>query len=273
MADISRLALNTATIDKQLNLEQTLDHCARLGIPAIDPWRHKIHEVGLKQATRLVKDSGLKVSGLCRGGMFPVPDKTARETALEDNRRAVDEAAALGAECLVLVVGGLPDGSKDLQGAQGQVRDGIASLLEYARDCKVPLAIEPLHPMYAADRSCINTLAHANDLCDELGDGVGVAIDVYHVWWDTNLKAEIERSADRILGFHVCDWMVPTKDMLLDRGMMGDGVIDIKQIHQWVSDAGYDGLIEVEIFSAENWWKRDAEDVLNMTIQRFSDSV
>lgn len=269
MADLQRLALNTATIDKQLTLEQAVNICARLNIPAIDPWRHKIHETGLEQAARLVRDAGLKVSGVCRGGMFPAADKAGREAALEDNRRAVDEAAALDAQCLVLVVGGLPEGSKDLPGARSQVHDGLAELLEYARAADVPLAIEPLHPMYAADRACINTMGHANDLCEELGAGVGVAIDVYHVWWDPALKAEIERARGHILGFHVCDWLVPTKDMLLDRGMMGDGVIDIKQIHQWVMDAGYDGLVEVEIFSAENWWARDAEEVLGVMIERF----
>ena len=151
-----------------------------------------------------------------------------------------------------------------------QVRDGIAALLDHSRAAGVPLAIEPLHPMYAADRACVNTLKQANDLCDALGDGVGVAVDVYHVWWDPGLEAEIARAgaAGRILGFHVCDWLVPTTDLLLDRGMMGDGVIDIRKIRGWVEAAGYDGASEVEIFSQNDWWRRDADEVLATCIER-----
>jgi sugar phosphate isomerase/epimerase len=171
-----------------------------------------------------------------------------------------------------MVVGGLPKGpdgrpvSKDIAGARQMVRDGLAELLEYARASAMPLAIEPLHPMYAGDRACVNTMEHANDLCDELGSGIGIAVDVYHVWWDPQLKAQIERAArageKRILAFHVCDWLVPTMDLLNDRGMMGDGVIDIRLIRSWVEAAGYRGLHEVEIFSAANWWKRDGDEVL-----------
>jgi sugar phosphate isomerase/epimerase len=273
MAALDRLSLNTATVDKQLSLAESLDWCHKLGIPAIDPWRHKIHEIGIDEAARLVRASGLMVSGVCRGGMFPAGDEAGRNKALDDNRRAVDEAAALGAQCLVLVVGGLPEGSKDLTDAHQQVYDGIAELLDYARACDMPLAIEPLHPMYAADRACINTLAHALDLCDQLGTGTGVAIDVYHVWWDRDLEAQIKRAGARILGFHVCDWLYVTKDLLLDRGMMGDGVIDIARIHGWVAEAGYDGLIEVEVFSAENWWRKEPADVLQTVVQRFVDIV
>ena len=160
--------------------------------------------------------------------MFPAADAAGRRAALDDNRRAVDEAAAIGARCLVLIAGGLPKGSKDLAGAHAQVRDGLAALLPYARAAGVPLAIEPLHPMYAADRACVNTLAHANDLCDELGDGLGIAVDVYHVWWDPDLPRQIARAGKRILTYHVCDWLVPTRDLLLDRGMPGDGVIDLR---------------------------------------------
>jgi len=273
MADFARLSINSATIDHRLSLEQCIDACARRAILAIAPWRHKIHDAGLKRAARMIRDSGLAVSGVCRGGMFTASDKAGRERALDDNRRAVDEAATLGADCLVLVVGGLPDGSRDLAAAHSQVHDGIATLLDYARRCNVPLAIEPLHPMYAAERACINTLRHANDLCDELGPGVGVAIDVYHLWWDDNLEAEIARASGRILGFHVCDWLVPTTDMLLDRGMMGDGIIDIRQISRWVTAAGYEGFIEVEIFSAQNWWLREAGEVLETAIRRFDEFV
>ena len=162
--------------------------------------------------------------------MFPAADEAGRRAALDDNRRAVDEAAGIGAQCLVLIAGGLPKGSKDLAGAHEQVRDGIAALLPYARDAGVPLAIEPLHPMYAADRACVNTLGHANDLCDELGEGLGIALDVYHVWWDPDLPRQIERAGKRIVTYHVCDWLVPTRDLVFDRGMPGDGVIDLRGI-------------------------------------------
>jgi sugar phosphate isomerase/epimerase len=171
----------------------------------------------------------------------------------------------------VLIAGGLPKGSKDLAGAHEQVRDGLAALLPHARDAGVPLAIEPLHPMYAADRACVNTLAHANDLCDELGEGVGVAVDVYHVWWDPDLARQNARAgkAKKILAYHVCDWLVPTTDLMLDRGMMGDGVIDLKRIRAAIEQAGFNGAQEVEIFSASNWWKRPGKEVLAICADRF----
>jgi sugar phosphate isomerase/epimerase len=168
-------------------------------------------------------------------------------------------------------VGGLPQGSKDITGARMQVEEGIAWLLEQSRVAGMKLAIEPLHPMYAADRACVNTLAQANDMCQRLGDGVGVAVDVYHVWWDPALEAEIARAgrAGRIYAYHVCDWLVPTADLLLDRGMMGDGVIDLPRIRGWVEAAGYTGAVEVEIFSAANWWKRDPDEVLAVVKERY----
>ena len=268
--DTALLSLNTATVRAQWTLEQCIDGCARHGIGGIAPWRDKLDECGADRAARLIREAGLRVSGLCRGGMFPAATRAGRQAALDDNRRAVDDAATIGAECLILVVGGLPEGSKDIAGARMQVRDGIAALLDHSRAGGVPLAIEPLHPMYAADRACVNTLKQANDLCDALGDGVGVAVDVYHVWWDPGLEAEIARAgaAGRILGFHVCDWLVPTTDLLLDRGMMGDGVIDIRKIRGWVEAAGYDGASEVEIFSQNDWWRRDADEVLATCIER-----
>jgi sugar phosphate isomerase/epimerase len=210
----------------------------------------------------------MTVTGLCRGGMFPAADEAGRRAALDDNRRAVDEAAAIGAQCLILVVGGLPKGSRDIVDARRQVRDALAALLPYARQARIPLAIEPLHPMFAADRACVNTLAQANDLCDQLGDGVGVAVDVYHVWWDPDLKNQIARARRRILAYHVNDWLVPTTDLLLDRGMMGDGVIDLRTIRAMVEAAGYRGHCEVEILSAANWWKRDPDEVLRVCIER-----
>lgn len=272
------LSINTASVRKQGDLLQIIDACARHGIRAIAPWRDQVAAVGLDAAVRAVRDADLRLSGYCRGGMFPA-DAAHRAGMRDDNRRAVDEAAALGAVCLVLVVGGLPQfsrpgsaPSKDLAGARAQVEDGIAELLEYARGVGMPLAIEPLHPMYAADRACVNSMAHALDLCDRLNpvqDGaLGVAVDVYHVWWDPDLQAQIRRAGtERLLAFHVCDWLVPTTDLLLDRGMMGDGVIDLPQIRGWVEECGFAGCSEVEIFS-NAWWERSMDDVLSTCIAR-----
>jgi sugar phosphate isomerase/epimerase len=263
------LSLNTATVREKWSLREMIEGCARHHIRGISPWRDKLAELGAKQAARVIRDNGLVVTGLCRGGMFPAADRKGRQAALDDNRRAIDDAAILEARCLVLVVGGLPSGSKDIAGAREMVRDGIGEVLEHARSVGVPLAIEPLHPMYAADRACVNTMAHANDLCDELGEGLGIAVDVYHVWWDPQLEREIERAGDkRLLAFHVCDWLVPTRDLLTDRGMMGDGVIDIPLIRSWVERAGYRGFHEVEIFSAQNWWQREPDEVLAICRER-----
>jgi sugar phosphate isomerase/epimerase len=281
--DHSLLSLNTATVRKQGDLPAIFEACARHGIRAVSPWRDQVAAVGLDRAMRAVKDVGLKLSGYCRGGMFPA-DKAHVEEARDDNRRAVDEAAALGAPCLVLVVGGLPQfsrpgsaPSKDLPAAHAQVEDGIAALLEHARAVGMPLAIEPLHPMYAADRACVNTLKHALDLCDRLDPerrgGLGVALDVYHVWWDPELSVQIERcGAKRMLAYHVCDWLVPTRDLLLDRGMMGDGVIDLRRIRGEVEALGFDGFVEVEIFS-NNWWSRPMDEVIETCIARHKSVV
>ncbi|MFI4989118.1 MAG: sugar phosphate isomerase/epimerase family protein, partial [Alphaproteobacteria bacterium] len=242
------LAINTATV-KAWDLRQAIEGIARAGIPALAVWRDRLAELGITEATRLLRTHGLAVTGLCRGGMFTGFGRADRALALEDNRRAVDEAAAIGAACLVLVAGGLAPGSRDIAEARRIVRDGIAELLPYARAAGVPLAIEPLHPMYAADRACINTIGQANALCEALGEGIGIAVDVYHLWWDPELAAGIARAGrhGRILAFHICDWLVPTSDLLLDRGMMGDGVIDIRYIRGLVEAAGYDGFCEVEI--------------------------
>jgi sugar phosphate isomerase/epimerase len=267
--DEGLLSLNTATVREKWTLRQMIEGCARHHIRGIAPWRDKLAELGAKQAAKMIRDNGLVVTGLCRGGMFPAADRKGRQAALDDNRRAIDDAATLEAKCLVLVVGGLPPGSKDIAGAREMVRDGIGEVLDHARSVGVPLAIEPLHPMYAADRACVNTMAHANDLCDELGAGLGIAVDVYHVWWDPGLRREIERAGDkRILAFHICDWLVPTRDLLADRGMMGDGVIDIPLIRSWVEAVGYRGFHEVEIFSAANWWRREPDEVLAICRER-----
>jgi len=238
------LSLNTATVRKQWNLAQIIDGCVRHGIEGISPWRDQVARMGLTQAQRSIQASGLTVTGLCRGGFFTA------EYWRDDNLRAIEEAHTLGAACLVLVVGGLLPDSKDLIVSRARVKDGIAAILPQARKAGVPLAIEPLHPMQAAERACINTLEQALDICDELGEGIGVAVDVYHVWWDPKLEAQIGRAGkNRVLAYHICDWLVPTRDLLNDRGMMGDGVIDLPRIRSWVEAAGYTGFQEVEIFS------------------------
>jgi sugar phosphate isomerase/epimerase len=256
------LSLNTATVRKQWNLAQIIDGCARHGIRGISPWRDQVAQMGLSQAKKSIREKNLVVTGLCRGGFFTAKDWR------DDNRRAIEEAHELGAQCLVLVVGGLPGGSRDLSKARNQVKDGISAILPEARKAGVPLAIEPLHPMQAAERACINTLEQALDLCDELGEGLGVAVDVYHVWWDPKLESQIRRAGKRVLAYHICDWLVPTRDLLNDRGMMGDGVIDLPLIRSWVEGAGYTGFQEVEIFSELDWWKRDPDEVLEICKQR-----
>jgi len=264
--DPDLLSLNTATVRETWNLRQAIEGCIRQNIRGIAPWRDKLAEMGVKEAAKAIRESGLCVTGLCRGGMFPALDRGGRQAAIDDNRRAVDDAAVLGARCLVLVVGGLPPGSKDLAGAREMVRDGIGETLDHARSAGVPLAIEPLHPMYCADRACVNTLAQALDLCDELdegGGGLGVVVDAYHVWWDPRLRGQIERAGDkRLLAFHISDWLVPTTDLLTDRGMMGDGVIDLPLLRHWMEEAGYRGFHEVEILSSRDWWRRDPAEVL-----------
>jgi sugar phosphate isomerase/epimerase len=257
------LSLNTATVRKQWNLAQMIDGCARHGIRGIAPWRDQVAAMGLQEAVSSIKQNGLTVTGVCRGGFFTAKDWR------DDNRRAIEEAHELGAQCLVLVVGGLPPGSKDLIGARNQVRDGIAAILPEARKAGVPLAIEPLHPMQAAERACVNTLEQALNLCDVLGEGLGVALDVYHVWWDPKLQSQIERAGrQRLLAYHICDWLSPTRDLVSDRGMMGDGVIDLRRIRSWVEAAGYRGFQEVEIFSELDWWRRDPDEVLQTCKER-----
>lgn len=281
------LAINTATVRKQWPLDRIIDECARRGIRAIAPWRDQVAAVGLERIAAQLKANGMGLAGYCRGGFFPAPDAAGLKAALDDNRRAIDEAKTLEAPALVLVVGSLPGALAgqaaytDLGRARGEVRDGIAASLEYAREVGMPLAIEPLHPMQAADRACINTLEQALDLCDELDPQatgmLGVAVDLYHVWWDPKLAGQIARAGktggkSRLLGYHVCDWLTPTRDLLNDRGMMGDGVIELKKIRGWAEAAGYAGFSEVEIFS-EHWWSQPGEFVLDTCIERHKSVV
>jgi len=282
------LSINTATIRKQsgaeVPLDRIIDQCVERGIRAISPWRDQVAAVGLDKVAKQLKAHGIGLSGYCRGGFFPAADAAGLQAALDDNRRAIDEARTLNAPCLVLVVGALPgalDGKpayKDIARARSEVRDGIAASLEYAREVGMPLAIEPLHPMQAADRACINTLEHALDICDELDAGrsgmLGVALDIYHVWWDPKLQQQIARAGrERLLAYHVCDWLTPTRDLLSDRGMMGDGVVELKKIRGWVEDAGFAGFSEVEIFSNLDWWQRTGSETLNVCIERHKQAV
>jgi sugar phosphate isomerase/epimerase len=273
------LSINTATVRKQWDLPQIIDECAKRNIRAISPWRDQVAAAGIDNVRRQLKAHEIGLSGYCRGGFFPAADAAGRQAALDDNRRAIDEAKTLDAACLVLVVGALPgalEGKaayKDIARARTEVRDGIAASLEYAREVGMPLAIEPLHPMQAADRACINTLEHALDVCDELdpkrSGALGVALDIYHVWWDPKLEQQIARAGkERLLAYHVCDWLTPTRDLLSDRGMMGDGVVELRKVRGWVEAAGYAGFSEVEIFSELDWWKRPGEEVLDTCIER-----
>ncbi len=282
-ADHRWLSINTATVRQQRGqdwpLLDILDACAARGIRAVSPWRDQVAAAGLAETARAVRAHGLELSGYCRGGMFTYTDAAGREAVRSDNRHALDEACELNAACLVLVVGGLPGAlagraaHKDLAGAREQVLEGIAALLDDARERRMPLAIEPLHPMYAADRACINTLEQALDVCDALDPGrsgaLGLAVDLYHLWWDPKLAEQIARAGGkRILAFHVCDWLTPTTHLLEDRGMMGDGVIDIRAARALVEAQGFAGYSEVEIFSRGNWWQRDGGEVLDTCIER-----
>ena len=276
--DSNLLSINTATLRQQWTLPQIVEGCVRHGIRGISPWRDQVAKAGLDDSARRIHEAGLVVTGYCRGGMFTAADVAGLRTARDDNRRAVDEAVALGARCLVLVVGGLPPASRDLGTARSMVRDGIADLLDHARNARMPLAIEPLHPMYAADRACVNTLSQALDLCEALSPddtaALGVAVDVYHVWWDPALEPQIARAGRdrRLFAYHICDWLVPTTDLLNDRGMMGDGVIDLPRIRSWMTSAGYSGFHEVEIFS-QRWWREDPDRVLAMCKARHASAT
>lgn len=267
------VSINTATFGYQWPIEDTIEMLAREKVGGIAPWRREVEASNADAVARHIRDAGLQVSGYCRTTYFTASSAAERHAAVEDNKIALDMAANLGAACFVAVVGGLAEGTRDLEGARAQVMEGLSALAEKARELGVPIALEPLHPMYAADRSCLNTLAQALDWCETidatLPGSVGVAVDIYHLWWDPDLQAQICRAGDRILAYHVSDWLVPTKDLLTDRGMMGDGVVDLPSIRRVVEDdAGFDGLIEVEIFSAENWWKRPPAETLAVCLER-----
>lgn len=251
--ELSRFCLHTITT-KPLALPAACAAYRQVGISGITVWRDALQPLGIKESAKVLADSGLKVVSLCRGGFFPAVAAADRRKAIDENRRVIDEAAVIGAPLIVLVCGAVP--RLPLIEARKQIAEALVELVPYAAAANVKLGIEPLHPMFADTRSAVNTLGQANDLVDIVNSPqVGVTIDVYHVWWDDRLEAEIIRAGRRqsIFSFHVCDWLSPTRDMLNDRGVMGDGCIPIRQIRSWVEAAGFHGMIEVEIFSTELW--------------------
>lgn len=267
---MDRLAIHTMTT-KPWSLQQAVSHYADRGVGGISVWVEAIEAMSPSTARQMIDDAGLKVPALVRGGFFCDDAASVRQTRIDHNRELIQTAATIGAEMLVLVVGATP--RVDLSRQRGWVREGIEQLVGDATAAGVKLAIEPLHPMYAGDKSCINRLAQAREICHSIDDKiVGVAIDVYHVWWDPDLQTEIEMlgRANQIFGFHLCDWRVPTRDLLTDRAIMGDGCIDIARIREMVQSAGFDGWNEVEIFSDEHWAK-DQSEFLDQIIARYKD--
>ena len=284
MRDLARhpelCAINTATLGFQAPMEQVIDAVARAGFGGIAPWRREVEGHDVAAIARHIRDAGLKVAGYCRSTYIPANDRCSFSANVEANRRAISDAATLGSSCFVMVVGSLPEGSKDLDTARVQVAEATDMLLAHGKTVGVRIALEPLHPVYAADRSCLTLLSEALDLCD-LIEGkaadpwLGALVDVYHLWWDPYLRRDIVRAglARRIFGFHVSDWLVPTEDVLNDRGMMGDGVIDVPAIRSDVETAGYTGPVEVEIFSTRNWWTRPMDETLRVCRERLGSAT
>ena len=268
--DLSRLSLNQMTTQRW-NLREAVEGCLEAGVPNIALRRERVAEIGLPEAARVVRESGLRVSSLHVGGRFPAASEAERRARLEDNRRAVEEAAELDAEVLSLLAGAAPE--CDIDATRTMVEEGIEQTIPDAEKCGVKLAVEPLHPAFAAERSAVVTLSQANDMLDRLGSPqVGVSIDVYHVWWDPDLYAQIARAAGRIVGFHINDWPVPNECPLMSRAMMGDGVIELRRIKAAVDDAGYTGPIEVEIFN-QAIWDTPGKDVLTLMKNRYVEHV
>jgi sugar phosphate isomerase/epimerase len=270
---LARLSLNQKTADGW-SLREAVDGCVAHGLPAIGVWREPLAEVGVDAGVRMIRDSGLRVSSLCRGGFFTVAEGAERRARIDDNRRALDESAALGAPCLVLVPGGLPPGDRDLRGARARVADAVAELVPHALEVGVRLAIEPMHPIFAADRGVVSTLAQALDIAEPLpAEAVGVTVDTFHVWWEPGVEDQIARASGRIASYQVCDWITPLPpDALLSRGMMGDGHIDFAQLSRCVAAAGYRGDVEVEIFNADVW-AADGHAVLDTIARRYVELV
>ncbi len=278
--NLAHCAINTATLGFAASLKEKIDAIANAGYGHISPWRRECEGQNINQLAKQIRDAGLQVPGYYRSTFLPAADETARRAAIDDNKRAMDDAITLGAEYFPLVVGSMPAGSKHLNDARKQVINALPELLSHGKRNGIKLAIEPLHPVYAADRSCILTMGQALDICDAVEGNVrepslGILLDVYHTWWDPNLTHEIARagSQHRLFAFHVNDWLLATKDPLNDRGMMGDGVIDIRGIRGLVEAAGFTGPVEVEIFSDSDWWTKPMQDVLRITAARLGSVV
>jgi sugar phosphate isomerase/epimerase len=278
--DLRACAVNTATLGFQAPIAEVIDEIARAGFGAIAPWRREVEGGDIPNIARQIRDAGLKVSGYCRSTYIPASTTADFTANVDANKRAIMDCAVLGAETFVMVVGSLPPASRDMAAARQQVKEATALLLQHGKQLGVKIALEPLHPVYAADRSCLTLLTEALDWCDEiegktLDPWLGACIDVYHVWWDPGVHDAILRAgaARRIFNFHVCDWLVPTTDVLNDRGMMGDGIIDIRALRHTAEAAGYDRFIEVEIFSALNWGKRPLSETLAVATERFATST
>lgn len=272
MEDLSRLCIHTITT-KPWSLDTSIERFAQAGARGIAVWRDLIADRDIASVRKQIQEAGLEVVSLVRGGFFPSVDAKKRKEAINENLNAIDEAEKLGASLLVLVCGAEPE--QTLSVSRSQILEGIHAISPAAKDAGVRLAIEPLHPMYADTRSAITTLRDANDACAELNlENVGVALDVYHVWWDPELKVQIERCGqmNKLFGFHVCDWRVPTRDFFQDRVIMGDGCIDVPGIRRMVDETGYDGFIEVEIFSKE-YWSGDQQPYLDRIISSYREHV
>lgn len=265
ITDLSKLCIHTITT-KPWAIEEAAKNFAAAGVKGITVWRDTLAGRDIKKTGDLLRGHDLSIVSLCRGGFFPSIDKTKRQAAIDDNRKAIEEAHQLGTNLIVLVCGADP--GQSLEDSRQQIQDGIEAVLPEAAAAGVRLAIEPLHPMYADTRSAINTLAQANDMTEAIkSPWVGVAVDVYHLWWDPNLEQEIKRCGNNeaLFAFHICDWKSPTVDMLNDRGLMGEGCIPLKKIRSWVEATGFDGFREVEIFSTE-YWQQDQSQFLQKII-------
>lgn len=269
LTDNSRLAVHTFT-NKPWSLRECLEHYGRAGVRGVSVWRNVIEPIGADEAATLLDDSPLEVVSLVRGGFFPSKDSGKRQAAIDENKLIIDEAKTVGAPMVVLVVGAEP--GLPLDEARKQVAEGIAAVSGHAEAAGVKLAIEPLHPMYAADRSCVTTMTEAREICQQLNHPmVGIAVDVYHVWWDDRLEEEIALAGKQgtLFAYHICDWRVNTRSLLTDRGLMGDGCIDLRTIRGWVEAAGFSGYNEVEVFSDE-YWAMDQEAYLEKIVDAYA---
>lgn len=273
--DLTRFSINQMTV-KQLTLPELTEACGALGIGGVGLWREPVQEYGVDAAAKLVRDAGLTVTSLCRGGFFTATDPAEWARALADNRTAIEEAAALGTDTLILVSGGLPPGSRDLPAARERIADALSVLAPYAGERGVRLAIEPLHPMFASDRCVVSTLTQALDLAERFpSDQVGVAVDTYHIWWDDTAPSAVARAgaSGRILAFQLADWVTPLPSGVLHgRGQLGDGAVDLREWRERVDAAGYGGPIEVELFN-EGLWAMDGVEVLWETVGRYAEHV